>query len=112
MGTKYPELDWKQTDWNGVRLAFLETAPDGSARVLIDMRPGASYPEHRHVGTEWVHVIEGAYEDGAARYEAGSFQRFPAGSVHHPRACERGALLVARAERGIEVLVDAAAEAG
>ena len=66
------------------------------------MAPGCGYPRHRHVGEEQVFVVEGAYEDAAGRYEAGSFQRFAAGSVHTPVAGEAGALLLAWAEGGIE----------
>lgn len=103
MKPPYLDLDWKQTSWEGVRLAFLESRADGSARVLIRMEAGCSYPPHRHKGVEEVFVIEGSYSDGAGEYRAGSFQRFPAGSAHAPVAGPQGALLLAWAERGIEI---------
>ncbi|TAH35946.1 MAG: hypothetical protein EYC70_11905 [Planctomycetota bacterium] len=104
MRERYPQLDWKTTSWPGVSLAFLESRPDGSARVLIAMQPGSSYPAHRHRGVEEVFVVAGAYADARGRYAAGGFQRFAAGSAHHPVAGPEGALLLAWAERGIELL--------
>lgn len=107
MKSRYPALNWKETAWEGVCLAFLESREDGSARVLIAMEPGCSYPAHRHVGVEEVFVVAGSYKDGKGAYHAGSFQRFEAGSAHAPVAGEDGALLLAWAEGGIEVLAAA-----
>ena len=106
----YPQLPWKETDWPGVRLAFLETREDGSARVVIEMAPGASYPAHRHQGVEEVFVIRGSYSDAAGEYCAGEFHRFQAGSAHHPVAGAEGAVLLAWSEGGIELLEDAPAD--
>ncbi|HEX9794636.1 MAG TPA: cupin domain-containing protein [Planctomycetota bacterium] len=100
----YAELDWKDVSWPGIRLAFLESLTDGSARVLIEMAPHSSYPAHRHNGEEQVFVIRGSYRDAAAEYGAGSFRRFPSGSAHTPIAGPEGALLLACAEQGIEIL--------
>ena len=102
----YAALPWKTTSWPGVRLHFIESSEDGTARVLIAMDPGVSYPAHRHVGVEEVFVVRGSYRDKAGVYEAGSFQRNAPGTVHHPSAGEHGALLLAWAEGGIEILVD------
>jgi len=102
----YPNLPWKSTSWPGVRLHFLESFEDGSARVLIEMQPGASYPVHRHCGVEEVFVVEGGYSDAAGEYGAGSFQRNAAGTMHAPLAGESGALLLAWAEAGIEILAE------
>lgn len=104
MREAYPHLDWKRTSWPGVELAFLESFDDGSARVLIAMNADCGYPAHRHVGEEQVFVISGDYEDEQGCYPAGSFQRFPGGSVHSPRAGASGALLLAWSEGGIELL--------
>lgn len=101
---QYPNLAWKATSWPGVQLAFLESLPNHTARVLIAMEPGCSYPAHRHVGVEEVFVVAGGYADARGRYGPGSFQRFAAGSAHHPVAGAEGALLLAWAERGIELL--------
>ena len=100
----YPNLDWKQTRHAGVELSFLETHDDGSARVLISMTAGSRYPAHRHVGEEQVFVIQGSYRDAAGEYRAGSFHRHPAGSAHAAEAGPDGALLLAWAAQGIEVL--------
>ncbi len=100
----FPELEWKQSSSPGLRLAFLDGSEDGSAWVLIELAPGTAYPPHRHRGPEEVLVLRGSYRDAAGEYRAGSLQRFPEGSVHAPVAGEAGALLYARAERGIERL--------
>lgn len=102
----YAHLPWKTTSWPGVRLHFLESEADGSARVLIAMDPGVGYPPHRHKGVEEVFVIAGSYGDQAGDYPAGSFQRNEAGTVHHPVAGPDGALLLAWAEGGIEILAE------
>jgi len=104
-GTPYPENEWKETSWPGVRLSFLHSdRASGEATVLIDLMPNAAYPAHLHLGTEEVFVVAGSYADEAGEYPAGSLQRFPKGSSHHPRAGEWGALLVTRVSAGIELL--------
>lgn len=103
---EYAHLPWKSTAWPGVRLHFIESWEEGSARVLIAMDPGASYPPHRHLGEEEVFVVRGSYGDEAGDYPAGSFQRNPKGSAHLPVAGADGALLLAWAEGGIEILAE------
>jgi anti-sigma factor ChrR (cupin superfamily) len=102
----YLHLPWKTTSWPGVRLHFIESWADGGARVLIAMDPGVGYPPHRHLGEEEVFVVRGSYADAAGEYGAGSFQRNPKGSAHHPVAGPLGALLLAWAEAGIEILAE------
>jgi anti-sigma factor ChrR (cupin superfamily) len=99
--------EWKATRYPGVEIAFLESDREsGYAAVLIRMAPGASYPAHRHRGSEELFVLEGAYEDEAGRYEAGRFVRYEDGSVHHPRcpAEEEGpCVFFAISREGIEL---------
>lgn len=100
------ELTWKQTRHEGVAIAFLASERDsGYAAVLISMDPGSAYPAHRHLGTEEVFVIEGAYEDEIGRHAAGSFVRYAKGSTHSPRCPEGGeaCLFFAIAREGIEL---------
>lgn len=55
--------------------------------VLIRMAPGSGYPTHRHLGPEDVLILAGGYADDDGRiHSAGSFVRYPAGSVHQPTA--------------------------
>ena len=103
---EFLHLPWKQTSWSGVRLHFLESLEDGSARVLIAMDAGCAYPPHRHVGVEEVFVVRGSYRDAAGEYGTGSFARNEPGTAHHPVAGEEGALLLAWAEGGIEILAE------
>ena len=87
----WSEQDWKQTRYPGVEIAFLESdRDDGYAAVLIRMAAGASYPAHRHRGSEELFVLEGGYEDEHGAYRAGDFVRYDDGSVHHPRCVEGG----------------------
>lgn len=107
LGAAYPQLDWKETSWPGVRLAFLAgDRARGDANVLIEMGPGVGYPPHEHLGPEEVFVVAGSYRDKAGEYPTGSFQRHEAGTRHHPIAGPEGALLLARIEGGIEVLAE------
>ena len=54
--------------------------------MLIRMEPGASYPEHEHVGVEEVLILAGGYRDGDGEHRAGSYLRYPPGSRHSPVA--------------------------
>ncbi len=106
MEPPYPNLVWKTTSIAGLRLAFLEHREDGSVRVLIEMGPGAAYPPHRHRGVEEVFVIRGGYRDAEGSYPAGSFLRYAEGTAHAPSAGPEGCLLLAWAERGVDLLLD------
>jgi anti-sigma factor ChrR (cupin superfamily) len=78
----------------------------GDAVVLVRMDPGCRYPRHRHVGDEEVFVLQGGFTDEFGEWPAGSFHRFPAGSVHSPLAFAEGpaCVLFAVAHGGIDVL--------
>ena len=54
--------------------------------VLIRMDPGCGYPAHRHVDVEEVLVLRGGYRDDRGEHRAGTYLRYPAGSVHAPVA--------------------------
>jgi anti-sigma factor ChrR (cupin superfamily) len=54
--------------------------------VLIRMDPGCGYPAHRHLDVEEVLVLRGGYRDDRGEHRAGTYLRYPAGSVHAPVA--------------------------
>ncbi len=104
-------LAWRTTRYPGVDWIDLASSSDGTATVLIRMAPGCGYPEHRHVGPEDVLVLSGGYRDddgtgSGAEHRAGTFVRYPEGSVHSPIALEEPSgepcLLFAVAHRGTE----------
>ena len=53
---------------------------------MIRMDPGASYPEHEHLGPEEVLILAGGYRDDDGEHHAGSYLRYPVGSRHAPVA--------------------------
>lgn len=68
---------------------------DGMRRALqVELDGGAQWPglDHHVPGPEEVFVVAGDFDDGAERYEAGTFLHHPAGTSHSPRS-ERGCTL-------------------
>jgi len=100
-------VDWPASRREGIAVKVLwRDDPSGDVAVLVRMDPGCRYPRHRHVGDEDVLVLQGGFCDAAGEHRAGSFHRFPAGSVHAPVALD-GALpcvLFAVARGGVELL--------
>ena len=67
------------------------SVPAGSAsRVfMLKARPGTRLPHHRHVGTEWTCVLQGAFAHAHGRYGAGDFDEADE-SVEHVPIVENG----------------------
>ena len=80
----------------GIEIRVLQESADGSERIaLLRYRPGATVPRHRHLGDEHVYVLEGAQQDEAGRYPAGSYVRNAAGSARgDPRMLQDGSKTV------------------
>ena len=99
-------IDWRETRHDGVALKVLRRdEATGDATVLIRMRPGSSYPAHRHVGLEEVFVLQGGYRDAAGEHRAGDYVLNRAGSAHRPAALEgEDCVMLAVAHSGIEIL--------
>ena len=96
-------LPWTATRDEGVFLIPLAAAGEPGATstrglraggsLLIRMDPGCGYRPHRHVGTEDVLVLCGAYRDERGLHASGSHVHYAAGSSHAPIAeGRRGAL--------------------
>jgi anti-sigma factor ChrR (cupin superfamily) len=77
---------WRGTRSPGVEWLPLSQPDAPDATVLIRMRPGSSYPAHRHVGVEEVLVLAGGYRDDWGAHAAGTWLAYPAGSMHAPVA--------------------------
>lgn len=69
----------------GVRV--FELWNDGLRRALqVEFDAGAQWPglDHHVPGPEEVFILSGDFDDGARRYEAGTFLHHPAGTSHSP----------------------------
>lgn len=69
----------------GVRV--FELWSDGLRRALqVELDAGAQWPglDHHVPGPEEVFILSGDFDDGAKRYEAGTFLHHPAGTSHSP----------------------------
>ena len=99
-------IDWSETRHEGVALKVLRRdGATGDATVLIRMRPGCSYPAHRHTGLEEVFILQGGYRDGEGEHRAGDYVINDAGSAHHPTALEgEDCVMLAVAHSGIELI--------
>ncbi|HVG30094.1 MAG TPA: cupin domain-containing protein [Pyrinomonadaceae bacterium] len=99
-------IDWSETRHEGVALKVLRRdEASGDATVLIRMRPGCSYPAHRHAGLEEVFILQGGYRDAAGEHRAGDYVLNDAGSAHRPTALAgEDCVMLAVAHSGIELL--------
>jgi len=67
----------------GVQAAWLyRHDPDGPSAALLRYQPGASVPEHEHLGYEHIFVLQGAQSDDSRTYAAGTLTVFPPGLSH------------------------------
>ncbi len=58
----------------GVQWRSVDVASDDGVRVfMLKAAPGTRLPRHRHTGTEWTCVFEGAFRHDLGRYGAGDF---------------------------------------
>lgn len=85
------EVDWMPTRVEGVDWVLLaseegDRPSSRGATVLIRMAPGRGYPPHRHLGVEEVLILKGGYRDEDGEHVAGTYLRYPPGSVHAPVA--------------------------
>jgi anti-sigma factor ChrR (cupin superfamily) len=94
----------------GIEIRVLQESADGSERIaLLRYRPGATVPRHRHLGDEHVYVLEGAQQDEAGRYPAGSYVRNAAGSAHSVSSPE-GCLVLIHWTGRLDFAAEAAAQ--
>jgi anti-sigma factor ChrR (cupin superfamily) len=94
------DLPWEPTRFPGIRAKTLLVDPDsGLLTSLLHLDPGATLPDHEHVGIEQTYVLEGRLVDKegpdiGTECGPGEFIWRPAGSRHVAWAPE-GALLLA-----------------
>jgi putative transcriptional regulator len=57
---------------------------DGVRVFMLKAAPGTRLPRHRHTGTEWTCVFEGAFSHDLGRYVAGDFDEADETMEHNP----------------------------
>jgi putative transcriptional regulator len=85
------EQSWEQGPFAGIDLYHLDGGPAVSDAIVgfVRIEPGAAFPEHEHLGTETVLVLQGAYRDSdGVVYRRGDQNIKAAGSSHDFEALE------------------------
>ena len=69
----------------GVQWRAVDVPSDDDVRVfMLKGMPGTRLPRHRHTGTEWTCVFEGAFTHDLGRYGAGDFDEADETVEHNP----------------------------
>lgn len=101
-----PPLRLRRLPLSSARAALLhgDSATDSSL-LLVRIAGGKRFPGHRHLGTEDVVVLSGAYGDHTGHFAPGDYQRYPVGTVHAPLV-DPGPMcwIVTRIEGGVRFL--------
>jgi anti-sigma factor ChrR (cupin superfamily) len=98
-------LEWEDLDQPGVRIHWLRRDEDaGTTAVLLHIRAGHTFLNHRHIGSEDCLVIRGTLRDSRGVYHAGDYVFYEAGSIQQDiRALEgEDCILFLVNQRGIE----------
>ena len=100
------KIEWRETPYEGVWLNVLRRdAATGDATVLIRLKPGCSYPVHRHVGLEEVFILQGGYRDYKGEHRAGDYVLNEADSAHRAVALDgEDCVMLAVAHGGVELI--------
>ena len=95
------EREWQEMQ-PGVRMKHLWADEATKRRALISkIEPGAQLPLHRHVGDEFVYVIEGTLSDESGTVTPGNMGYRPDGCAHTV-STKTGATVLAVITGGIE----------
>jgi len=90
------EGDWIQVSPT-IRMKKLVFDPnDNVLTVLLDMAPGAEFPEHTNTADEECFVLEGAIKFGDHVVNAGDFHFMSKGNLHPVMRSDHGALVYLR----------------
>jgi putative transcriptional regulator len=69
----------------GVQWRPVDVASGEGVRVfMLKAKAGTKLPRHRHTGTEWTCVFQGAFSHDLGRYGAGDFDEADASVEHNP----------------------------
>lgn len=81
---QYPLGPWR---WIGSRVQWrsVDLPSDHDVRVfMLKAAPGTRLPRHRHTGTEWTCVLQGAFRHDLGRYGPGDFDEADETVEHNP----------------------------
>jgi putative transcriptional regulator len=70
-----PRLQWRSVD---------VPSKEAVRVIMLKGAPGTRLPRHKHTGTEWTCVLEGAFRHDVERYGAGDFDEADETVEHHP----------------------------
>lgn len=89
----------------GVQWRPVEVGSDDGVRVfMLRAKPGTKLPRHRHTGTEWTCVFEGAFSHDLGRYGAGDFDEADESVEHNPAVdAEQGCVCLVALQGQIEL---------
>src|SRR5580658_7442773 len=69
----------------GVQFRSVDVASGDAVRVfMLRAAPGTRLPRHRHTGTEWTCVLEGAFRHDLGRFGPGDFDEADESHEHNP----------------------------
>ena len=86
---------------DGIEICHLITGEPAVA--VLQYRPGAQVPAHRHTGLETIVVLEGSQQDERGHYPAGSVVMNHPGSVHSVQSPE-GCVVFIQWDRPVELI--------
>lgn len=70
-----PGVQWRSVD---------VSSADGVRVFMLKAAPGTRLPRHKHTGTEWTCVFEGAFRHDLGRYGPGDFDEADESVEHNP----------------------------
>jgi putative transcriptional regulator len=78
----------------GIEYCAVDVPDNKDGRVfLLKAAPGTRLPHHKHTGTEWTCVIQGAFSHEGGYFAAGDFDEADESIEHHP-SVEAGGICI------------------
>ncbi len=92
-----PQNAWKWEELDGAKVATLISNAQTKLMLLVAPR-GWQRPEHMHLGSEQMLVLDGLLEDGDSAYATGRWAHFGKGSIHAPGVLNESCWCLVREE--------------
>lgn len=88
-GLPRPLMQYELGPWRRIGFGVLwrsvgVPAEDGHRVFMLKAKPGIRLPQHRHRGTEWTCVFQGAFRHQLGRFGPGDFDEADESVEHHP----------------------------
>lgn len=84
----YPHGEWQWLS-PGIQLQKIDVPSNTGTRVfLLKAAPGKRLPDHKHLGTEWTCVLQGAFHHDGGRFGPGDFDEADSSLDHNPQVEE------------------------